>query len=208
MLTDESTDQQELAGQADVMARLLESAESLFLEKGFHACTMDAIARRAGCSKKTIYKLVTSKEDLFFKVLDRGKSRIMAIRVDESLPPAEALADFVLRAARYILDPHYVAIERMVLGEYNRAPELMRLAQQRWSDVTRFPLEVYLSALGEFGDFEPGDANEASRMLMGMAIGAFHHEIQVGMRRSVPDEEIVARVERSVEIFLRGIRRG
>jgi len=191
----------------DNRERLLSAAETVFLENGFQVATMDAIARAAGCSKKTIYKNFTSKEQLFFEVLNRAKKAIMALQISETLPPFEALTDFVCRAAKHILDPHHIAVERMVLGEYMRTPALMHLAQAEWSQMARFALEIYFGALGEQGEYEVGDPNEDARLLMGMAIGAFHHEIQVGIRASIPEEEVRSRTRRAVQIFLAGTRR-
>ncbi len=45
--------------------QLLEIADQLFIERGFHATSMDEIARRAGVSKPVIYDHFESKEQLF-----------------------------------------------------------------------------------------------------------------------------------------------
>jgi len=44
---------------------VLKAALRLFLEQGFGATSMDAIAREAGVSKATLYAHVKSKEELF-----------------------------------------------------------------------------------------------------------------------------------------------
>ena len=43
-------------------AQLVDAAQDVFLEAGYHAATMSDIAQRAGMSKKTLYQLVASKE--------------------------------------------------------------------------------------------------------------------------------------------------
>ena len=48
--------------------RLLEQAERLFLEHGFKAVTMEAVAAAAGISKMTIYNHFHSKENLFLEI--------------------------------------------------------------------------------------------------------------------------------------------
>lgn len=50
---------------------LLDSAESVFGEKGFNAATLDDIANVAGYTKGAIYKHFATKEDLFLAVSDR-----------------------------------------------------------------------------------------------------------------------------------------
>src|SRR5258708_8265305 len=48
---------------------LLDAAESVFVELGYSSASMDDIARRAGMSKKTLYRLFETKEALFAAVI-------------------------------------------------------------------------------------------------------------------------------------------
>jgi AcrR family transcriptional regulator len=65
--------------------QLLELADQLFAERGFHAASMDELARRAGVSKPVIYDHFDSKEQLFATCVRRT---------------GEILADRVARAVR------------------------------------------------------------------------------------------------------------
>ncbi|WP_369243616.1 TetR/AcrR family transcriptional regulator [Streptomyces sp. R41] len=49
---------------------MLDAASSVFSEVGFHAATMDAVARRARSTKPTLYAHFGSKEDLFARCTD------------------------------------------------------------------------------------------------------------------------------------------
>jgi TetR/AcrR family fatty acid metabolism transcriptional regulator len=51
---------------------ILQAAETLLLEKGYHEMAMDEIAVRVGISKGTVYLHFPSKEDLVFALLVRG----------------------------------------------------------------------------------------------------------------------------------------
>jgi AcrR family transcriptional regulator len=51
--------------------RLLEAARSVFVERGFQAATLDAIAEAAGFSKGVVYSQFDSKADLFLALLER-----------------------------------------------------------------------------------------------------------------------------------------
>ena len=63
-------------------ADLLDAAERLFAEQGFHATSVDQVADDAGYTKGAVYSNFTSKEDLFLAVYER--------RVDRALPEVEA----------------------------------------------------------------------------------------------------------------------
>jgi len=49
----------------EAKSRILDVANKVFAEKGYHEATMDDIAKRLGVSKGAIYLYFSSKEDLF-----------------------------------------------------------------------------------------------------------------------------------------------
>jgi AcrR family transcriptional regulator len=55
-------------------AEILRAAESVFLEKGLQAATMDEIAARAELGKATLYLYYRSKEDLYLAVMMKGSA--------------------------------------------------------------------------------------------------------------------------------------
>ena len=73
--------------QAAVLDGIVRSAATAFGELGYRAATLDAIAERAGLSKVTLYRYVSSKEELLSLVVERtidefqqGLRRIIAER--------------------------------------------------------------------------------------------------------------------------------
>jgi len=73
--------------QAAVLDGIVRSAAIAFGELGYRAATLDAIAERAGLSKVTLYRYVSSKEELLSLVVERtidefqqGLRRIIAER--------------------------------------------------------------------------------------------------------------------------------
>jgi AcrR family transcriptional regulator len=56
-------------------AELLAAAAECFMEQGFHATSIDDVARRLGATKGRIYHYYRSKTDLFFDVHHEGMSR-------------------------------------------------------------------------------------------------------------------------------------
>ena len=49
----------------EARSRILNAANKVFAEKGYHEATMEDIAKRLGVSKGAIYLYFSSKEDLF-----------------------------------------------------------------------------------------------------------------------------------------------
>jgi TetR/AcrR family transcriptional regulator, transcriptional repressor of aconitase len=52
--------------------RILDAAETLFQQRGYHETSMDEIVRKSGMSKGAIYGYFESKEDLFRSLHDRS----------------------------------------------------------------------------------------------------------------------------------------
>jgi AcrR family transcriptional regulator len=58
--------------------KILDAARELFLTKGYHATSMDEIAKKAGYSKRTLYLDYVNKDDLFVTVGAGGLEQLLA----------------------------------------------------------------------------------------------------------------------------------
>ena len=52
-------------------AQLLDAAQAVFVQSGYHAAAMDDIADRAGVSKPVLYQHFPGKLDLYLALLDK-----------------------------------------------------------------------------------------------------------------------------------------
>ena len=86
--------------QSHTRDRILEAAEAVFGENGYHDAIVDEIGRRTSLSKGGLYFHFPSKEDLFFAVLDRLAERLVskAERAAASDGPDLDRAERALRA--------------------------------------------------------------------------------------------------------------
>jgi TetR/AcrR family transcriptional regulator, mexJK operon transcriptional repressor len=104
-------------------------AIELFLTEGYGSTTIEAVAARAGISKRTFYHRFDNKAALFAAVVHRI---VEQIRPPPEVPLLEGtnlheilrrLAGLILRAA---LQPRAIALHRLVTGESARFPNLLR----------------------------------------------------------------------------------
>jgi TetR/AcrR family transcriptional repressor of mexJK operon len=109
--------------------RILEVATELFLAEGYGSTTIEAVAARAGISKRTFYHRFDDKSALFAAVVHEI---IEQIRPAAGVPLIEGatlrdvlrrLAGMIVRAA---LSPQAIALHRLVMAESGRFPELVR----------------------------------------------------------------------------------
>ena len=64
--------------QALTREALVDAAERLFIARGFHETSVDAVADEAGYTKGAVYSNFASKEDLFFAVYERRAEWVTA----------------------------------------------------------------------------------------------------------------------------------
>ena len=109
---------------------ILRIAGELFLAEGYGAVSMSRIAASVGGSKATLYGYFPSKEALFAAyVTQSGADRLEAMTgdaVDLSDLPG-VLTQVGRRYLQLVLTPSVLALNRMVIGELSRFPELGRL---------------------------------------------------------------------------------
>jgi TetR/AcrR family transcriptional regulator, mexJK operon transcriptional repressor len=117
--------------------RILDVATDLFLTEGYGATTIEAVAARAGISKRTFYHRFEHKAALFAAVVHRI---IEQLRPPPGVPLLEGttLHDVLRRFAGLILrgalTRRAIALYRLVTGESARFPNLLRAVyQEGWS---------------------------------------------------------------------------
>ena len=109
--------------------RILEVAAELFLTEGYGSTSIEAVAERAGISKRTFYHRFDDKAALFAAVVHRI---IEQIRPPPDVPLLEGatLQDILTRLAGLILkaalSPQAIALHRLVIAESVRFPNLVR----------------------------------------------------------------------------------
>ncbi|MFT4011190.1 MAG: TetR/AcrR family transcriptional regulator [Nocardioidaceae bacterium] len=114
---------------------VLAAATSLFLEHGFRGTSMDQIAARASVSKQTVYKQFHDKERLFREIVDSvtANARVVVEVVTTAFGPVpattrETLEERLRQVARAYLDgvlqPHVLAVRRLVIAEAEQFPDL------------------------------------------------------------------------------------
>ncbi|TPW74859.1 TetR/AcrR family transcriptional regulator [Schumannella soli] len=112
-------------------ARILDAAWELLLERGFAEVSLDAVAARAGVTKRTLYTAFGDKLALLHAVVRRQHSYAGAgdeTGQADALPPADAAAPDPVETAVAIggalLSDEAVALHRLMISEAGRSPEL------------------------------------------------------------------------------------
>lgn len=190
--------------QADGVRRdhLIDAAEDLFLEDGFHSITMADIARRAGMSKKTLYQLFPSKQALFNDLLERHLAVFSLPVEDEGSDPETVLVETLLRMALFMMSPKQVAMLRLMIAESPRSPEIGIALQRLGLSQGNGALERWLSGPSAKGLLRIADGQEAAQMLFGCLIAEPLMKLLVHSEPAPDPFVLEARIRRIVTLFM------
>jgi len=181
---------------------LIDAAEAIFLEKGFHAATMDEIARCAGMSKKTIYQVFPSKIELFDVLLHQRLGPLFVPIEDDGGSARETLTTFLQEMANLILSHKQIALIRLMAAEARRSPEIGKALERQGIGRGDGALERWLAAQADQGNLLLDDPQEAGAMLFGMAIGEFMISLMINSKPWPTEAQVHARIAQAVKIFL------
>jgi AcrR family transcriptional regulator len=188
---------------------VIKAALRLFLEQGFGATSMDAIAREAGVSKATLYAHCKSKEELFAAITTSCAQRIVSLH-----PPFETghhdvraeLLRFARNHVALLLSEEGSAMYRIVIAEAPRFPELGRAFFKNGPAVRYGALVDYLTIAQERGLLKIDDARLAASELVAMVGGMLHLRAMLGLTSEIQAAEQEAVTEHAVDAFLRAYR--
>jgi len=155
----------------ETRAVILDAARHQFASAGYAATSMESVARGAGVSTKTLYRLIPNKAALFEAMitdrLDRFATRVRLKACDDGAIEA-ALREALIACGELILDGEVVALQRMILGESENFPEIAQTFYQKAIRRTESTLANWLKAQAERGLLAVCDADLAAGMLLGM----------------------------------------
>ncbi|MFH6565648.1 TetR/AcrR family transcriptional regulator [Pseudomonas kulmbachensis] len=106
----------------------VQAAGRLFIEFGFGSVTMEAIAAEAGASKVTLYGYYPNKDALFEAfVVEAGKGGIETLLASkDAVDLHSSLMHLGMAYLDLVTRPEVIALNRLIIGEAGRQPELSR----------------------------------------------------------------------------------
>lgn len=109
----------------------------MFLRHGFDNTSTDALAQAAGVSKRTLYRCYRTKDELLAAVMRDMTVARLSSSPELSLPPNASRATlegvlkrFVRMAIARTMDPEYIDLLRLAVGESGRRPHLAALLRK------------------------------------------------------------------------------
>jgi TetR/AcrR family transcriptional repressor of mexJK operon len=189
--------------------RILEVATDLFLTEGYGTTSIEAVAERAGVSKRTFYHRFHDKAELFAAVVHQIIERV---RPPPDVPLLQGtnlhnilrrLAGLLLRAA---LAPQAVALQRLVTAESLRFPNLVRAVHDEgWAQQATALIADLLARELPDARLSPELRTFAATQFLQMVATAPQRRI-LGLGLPMSRTELDAWADNAVSLFLNGCR--
>ncbi len=129
--------------------RILDAAFSAFMERGFAETSTLEIATRARVSKRELYALVGSKQEMLAACIGERARRL---QMQAGLPEprdretlARVLETFGARLLREVSDPTVIAVFRLAAAEAVRAPEVAQALNSLGVEPSRAALREVMN---------------------------------------------------------------
>ena len=165
------------------------------------------MARRAGVSTKTLYRIVPNKAALFEGVVsDRLDSFLsdFSLHVAEGADIETGLNAALMAYADLALDPDVVALQRIILQEAGQFPDLAATFYRNGIARTAAALSSWLRLQVKRGLIDLDNVDEAAGFLIGMVGSAPQRAAIYGGAPLPSRARIRERVRKCVRLFLRG----
>jgi TetR/AcrR family transcriptional repressor of mexJK operon len=186
---------------------LLGVAAQLFAERGYSETTVEAVGKAAGMTKRSIYELVGDKAALFGAVCNHSHAGIGEIRLDLPISGRSLRSNLLELAHKLVdhaLDDHTIAVERTVVVEYMRFPDLIQQINGNARNALNAKIAGVFSELIGLEMIAPVDAYKSTELFFDLVVGNFGFRKTLGFEEAHPsDADIAERVDIFIEGFLR-----
>jgi AcrR family transcriptional regulator len=192
---------------------IVEVATRLFIERGFDATSIDAVAEAAGVSKPTVYARYRDKRELFEAVL-RGRIAGWLAPLSKAAESfaarghASSLEQALDEISRILLThtqtPGAAMLSRCIIGQATRFPDIAKLAyEEGWLRGVQ-AVATLLEQFAQRRDLAIDDPEMAADLFLNMVLGKSSRLALYGI--DVPPETLERRRRAAVALFLNGVR--
>ena len=194
----------------ETRAVIVDAARHAFAANGFAGTGMDSVARAAGVSTKTLYRLFPNKVTLFEgMVTERTETLVSTVklRACDGGDVETALAEALLMCGELMLDGEVIALQRVVAGESDKFPDIAETFFNKAIMRTQGALADWLRVQVKRGTIALDDVDIGAGMLLGMLALQPLRATMFGHRSAPSRNEIEQRAKACAALFLRGCRR-
>jgi TetR/AcrR family transcriptional repressor of mexJK operon len=172
---------------AERRAAIVEIAMRSFLEKGYEATSMSAVAQEMGGSKGTLWSYFNSKEELLAAVIDSASQSFQSFMgeiLDTKKDIRVVLTRFCETFIERISRSEAIGLQRLIVSQADRFPEVGRVFHEHAPAVNHATVTEFLKRQMAAKVLRDDDAGEAARMLLDLCTAGYHDLVLYGIRET------------------------
>jgi AcrR family transcriptional regulator len=188
-----------------VRDRILDAAFAAFMKNGYATTSTLEIATRARVSKRELYALVGSKQEMLIASISERAKRLDApadlpvLHDRETL--AQVLTSFGTKLVREISDPAVIAVFRLAIAEVGQAPEVARALDSIGRETSRAALRKIM-AQAQASGLLTGLPAELAQQFAGLLWRDLMVSLLLGVAERPIPREIAGRARDAAAAFL------
>jgi len=186
---------------------IYDAARHEFAANGYAATSTETVARRAGISTKTLYRLIPNKAALFESMVANRLDRLaldINLRAGDDDDIETALNAALMACATLSLDAEVVSVQRIVLQEAGQFSDLAATFYRNGVAPLIAALADWLRIHIRRGRLKLDDPDEAAGILIGMVASAPQRAAIYGGVPLPSRSQIERRVRSCTALFLKG----
>ena len=186
-------------------AKILQAAKSIFLKMGYHATSMDQIAKEAAVTKLTVYNHFQDKANLFICAIEESCEEPIRAKQFELTPESDfrqALYLMCQRALSIIYLPEAMKLDRVL---FELAAEQSPLTQQFFDASHTRMCHVWCDFFEQAIAFKFIQADaplKQTELIISLMLGIRHQQVLLGLAPVPTANEIDQIIQHAIEIFL------
>ena len=192
---------------------ILDAASELFLQRGFNAVSIGEIMKRAGCSRETVYRYFSGKEDIFANIishqmdsyLDTMRSVITTVDAEDL---RDGLIDWSLSLLKSVTDDKYIQFRRLIISEMNARPEHGRLYYDLTYSKGANAVAEFFKLFQKKRKLKAVNADRLASHFVGMLLYHVMHTRVLGIRKKPSQAQMKKLAIEVVDDFLLGYAPG
>ncbi len=189
--------------------RILDAASEVLQKCGYHAASMDKVAQHSAMSKRTLYLMFHSKQDLFHTLVSSRLFNVSPGKCLHMADPVEELTELLMRLGGVILRPDRISLIRALVTESPQSEDIRQILGSLRAGGKDNVLTTWLDRYVRAHNRKVEDISMYSNMLFGMTIGELMlQSLACAPERAWSEQGMRPRFHRAVQIFLAGFESG
>ncbi|HID9468740.1 TPA: TetR/AcrR family transcriptional regulator [Serratia liquefaciens] len=196
------------APEGELRAAAVEATLALLLTQGYATTTVDAVAKRAGMAKKTLYRFAENRDALVTQAIASWTDAFAPVFEQDAQRATELptlLSQGLQAIARQVLSEQAVGMFRLLQSEFPGREDLLAAYQRNGIERGRTIVADWLQRQQRRGWLRELDCAQTSDLLLAMVIAEPLRQMALGLLP--PGSDIDTRIAAALALVLPGLIR-